>query len=92
MNGFLTLTKSNIQSAVIYGILTAAVTFVLNVGNAVIDHGSIYGIDWKTVLDQGAVAVIGVFVTLISLLKNLLTNAQGKFLGLWDVIPDKTEK
>jgi len=94
MNGFLTLDWSNVKSAVIYGILTSIVTFLIVIGSGILTHGSIYGINWTVLIDKGAIAVIGVLVTIVSLFKNLLTNNQGKFLGFLDVIPDKdpTEK
>ena len=90
MNGFLTLTWSNIKSALVYGVLTSIVTFVLVAGTLILSHGSIYGIDWATVIDKAAIAVIGILVSFVSLLKNLLTDSQGKFLSAFTVIPDKS--
>lgn len=91
MNGFFTLTWSNVKSAVIYGVLTAVVTFLLVVFTNIIEAGTIYGLDWAHIIDKGLVAVISVLVVGVSLLKNLLTNSQGKFLGILEVIPDKTK-
>lgn len=90
MNGFLTLTWSNLKSAFVYGVLTSTVTFVLVVGTLILSHGSIYGIDWANVIDKAAIAVIGILVAFVSVLKNLLTDSQGKFLGAFTVIPDKS--
>lgn len=82
MNGIGTLTWANIKSALIYGVLMAVVTFVLVVMNSVITHGSIYGLDWPNVIDQGVLAVLAVLAAGASLLKNLLTDNQGQFLGI----------
>ncbi len=86
-NGYLTLSWTNIKSALVYGVLSTLVTFLLVVGISILAHGSIYGLDWPNILDKGAMAVIGVLVSLVSLLKNLLTDDKGKFLGLVQVIP-----
>ncbi len=88
MNGIFTLTWENIKGAVIYGLLTALLTFVLVVGNSVITHGSIYGLDWSNIIDQGVLAVLGILVASVSIIKNLLTDDQGRFLGITKVIPD----
>lgn len=94
MNGFGTLTWSNVKSAIIYGLLTCLMTALYIVGSTILAHGSIYGVDWTDLLDKTAIAVIGVLVSITSILKNLLTNSKGEFLGLITVIPDKnpTEK
>lgn len=92
MNGYLTLTWSNIKSALVYGVLTSLTTFLLVVAQGVIDHGSIFGVNWLDLVDKAAIAVLGIFVAVVSILKNLLTNAQGKFLGMFTVIPDKTDE
>lgn len=89
MNGYLTLNWANIKSAFVYGVLTSLTTFSLVVAQGIIDHGSIFSVDWTGLVDKGAIAVLGIFVTVISIFKNLLTDAQGKFLGLFTVIPDK---
>lgn len=90
MNGLFTLSWSNVKSALVYGGLAVVVTFLMVVGQSILDAGSIYGLDWATIIDKGAIAVIGVFVSLLSILKNLLTTSNGKFLGLLEVIPDKS--
>lgn len=92
MNGFLTLTWANVKSAIIYGLLTSVVTFALVVGTSILAHGSFYGLEWSVILDKAAIAVVGVLVSLVSLLKNLLTDAQGRFLGIIEVIPDKSKE
>lgn len=90
MNGLFTLTWSNIKSAVVYGVLTALVTFIVVVGNSILTHGSIYGLDWPNIIDKGILAVLAILVASVSVLKNLLTDDQGKFLGVTKVIPDNT--
>lgn len=89
MNGLFTLTWSNIKSAVVYGVLTSVVTFLAVFIAGIVSHGSIYGVDWANLLDKSIIATLGVWVAMISILKNLLTTSQGKFLGFLDVIPDK---
>ncbi len=92
MNGFLTLNWENVKSAVVYGVLMVFVTFFLAAAGIVLEHGSIYGVDWANAFDRGVISALGVIVSLVSLLKNLLTNDQGKFLGVIEVVPDKTNK
>lgn len=79
----------NIKSAVIYGFVTMLVVFVLAIAEKILQAGSIFGIDWRGVIDVGAMTTLSVFVTSVSLVKNLLTSNAGKFLGAVTVIPDK---
>lgn len=88
MNGIFTLTWENIKGAVLYGVLTCLVTFLLVVGNSIVTHGSIYGLDWPNIIDQGILAVLGILVASVSIIKNLLTDNQGNFLGVVKVVPD----
>jgi hypothetical protein len=90
MNGYLTLTWSNVKSALIYGALVSLLTFAMAIGQDVLDAGSLFLVDWSESLDRGGVAVVGVLFSVVSIIKNLLTNAQGKFLGVVEVIPDKS--
>lgn len=90
-NGLFTLTKENVLSAITYGVLAILVTFAAVVGAAILQHGSIFGLDWKDIIDKGIIAVIGIAMIAISLLKNWLTNNEGKFLNLFKVIPDNTD-
>lgn len=90
MNGLFTLTKANVKSAVVYGLLTLGISFVLAFAQGVLQAGSIFGLDWKGIVDSSVIATIPVLITLVSLAKNLLTDNQGKFLGQTEVIPDKT--
>lgn len=89
MKGMFNLTWSNVKSALIYGVLSLVVMFLYTVGNSIIDAGTIFGLDWKAILDKGVVESLSVFVFGVSILKNLLTNNRGEFLGLTEVIPDK---
>lgn len=71
----LKLDWSNVKSALVYSVLAVALY--------IISKGSVFGLDWKIMVD---VAVLGL---LTSLTKNLLTTDNGKFLGVTTVIPDK---
>lgn len=88
-NGLFKLDWANIKSAIIYGLVAMAVVFVLSVAESIINAGSIFGVDWSNVVDQGAIKTLGVFVTLVSVVKNLLTTDKGNFLGAVEVIPEK---
>lgn len=90
MNGLFTLTKANVKSALVYGLLTLGISFALAFAQGVLQAGSIFGLDWKAIVDSSVIATIPVLITLISLAKNLLTDSQGKFLGATTVIPDKS--
>lgn len=90
MNGLFTLTWSNVKSAVTYGVLTLAVTFALSIAQSVLHAGSIFGLDWKQIVDSAVIGTIPALIVIISLAKNLLTNSKGNFLGAVEVIPDKT--
>lgn len=94
MNGLFTINAANVKSALVYGILTLLVSFALAFAQNVLQAGSIFGLDWKAIVDSSVIATIPVLITLVSLGKNFLTDAQGKFLGGAEVIPDKgkTEK
>lgn len=91
MNGLFTLSWSNVKSAVVYGLLTLLVSFALAFAQNVLDAGSIFGLDWKAIVDSAVIATIPTLIILISLGKNFLTDAQGKFLGKTEVIPDKSK-
>lgn len=89
MNGFFTLTWSNIKSAVIYGFLTLVATFLLSIVQNVLNTGSVFGLDWKQIVDSAVIATLPTIIIALSLAKNLLTNSKGEFLGVTEVIPDK---
>lgn len=89
MKGLFNLTWENIKSAVIYGLLTIFIVFVLSVIESILSAGTIFGIDWKSIIDKSVLASLGVLVMFVSMIKNMLTTSSGKFLGAVDVIPDK---
>jgi len=72
-NGLGKLSVENLQSAIVYGLLAVALF--------VISKGTVFGLDWKALVDVG---VLGV---LTSLVKNLLTTDKGNFVGAVKVIP-----
>lgn len=84
-----TLSWSNVKSAIVYGLLTLVAVFLFSVAQSVLDVGSIFGLDWKHIVDTAVIATIPSVVTVLSLLKNFLTTNKGKFLGVATVIPDK---
>lgn len=88
MNGFFTLTWANVKSAAVYGALVLAASFVLSIAQSVLDAKSIFGLDWKNIVDTAVIATIPVGIAGLSLLKNLLTDSSGHFLGFFKVIPD----
>ena len=71
---FLMLSKENLKSALVYAFLLGSLAMFIYVQ----DLGSIFLIDWKVLVNTGAMALIG---AIISLIKNLLTTNEGKFLG-----------
>lgn len=89
MKGYFKVNLANIKSAVVYGLLTVVVVSGGVTLESIASHGSIYGLDWADILDKSALATIGVVIGFISVLKNLLTNDKGEFLGVVEVIPDK---
>lgn len=80
-NGIFKLDWANIKSALVYGLLWALLAMAIDIEKA----GSIFNIDWKMIVDGGAIAFIA---AVVSLLKNLLTTNQGNFLGVVKVIPE----
>lgn len=88
MNGLFTLTWSNVKSALVYGALVLLASFGLAVAQDVLQAGSIFGLNWMHIVDSAVIATLPIGIAGLSLLKNLLTDAQGKFLGTTKVIPD----
>lgn len=85
----LKLNWTNIKSAVVYGLVSMAFAAVVTIAESIFSHGSIFGLDWHHLIDTGAMAALGVFVSVTSVIKNLLTDDKGRFLGAVTVIPDK---
>ncbi len=73
-NGLFKLTKENLYSAVVYGFVLAALI--------VISKGTVFGLDWKMLVDA--------FITgaLTSVVKNIFTTSKGNFGGVIPVIPE----
>ncbi len=83
-NGLFKLNIANLQSAIIYGLLTA----ILAMSLYVISVGDIFALDFKALANAGAFGLLNVIVSLV---KNLLTNDEGNFLGVVKVAPPTTE-
>lgn len=75
MSKFFTLNWLDIKNALVFGVLTALVVIVIEIINA----KTIFGLDWKTLANDGVIAFLGVFV---SLLKSLLTTKSGTIAGI----------
>lgn len=73
-NGIFKLSLTNIYSAIVYGVVAVLLVIV--------SKGTIFGLDWKVLVDVGVLGVIS------SLIKNLLTTDSGKFVNLVKVIPE----
>lgn len=78
-NGLFTLTWTNVRSALVYVVLTG----LLELGFYVKEVGGILNVDWRTATNMLSVALV---VGLISLVKNLLTTDDGRFLGVTKVV------
>lgn len=76
-----TLNKTNFKSAFIYVVLSAAV----QVTTYVVTLGDVYTVNTRALVNIG---VLSFLMGITSLLKNLLTTDEGKFLGLVKVIPE----
>lgn len=79
-NGIGALSKENIKSALVYGLLFG----IFAILDGIITTGSIFNIDWKLLVNSGIIAGLG---TTVSLIKNLLTTNKGNFVGTIKVIP-----
>lgn len=74
----------NIKSALVYGVLSG----LLAIASYAISIGDVFNLDLKVLINAG---VFGFLVVVVSLIKNFLTNADGKFLGVIKVIPPEAE-
>jgi len=72
-NGIFKLSWVNIQSAIIYGLI-AVILYIIS-------KGSIFGLEWKVLVDVGVLALLSSFV------KNIFTTEKGNFVGVVKVIP-----
>lgn len=89
MKGIFKLNAANIKSAIVYGLLTLGATFLLAALQSILKAGSIFGLDWKAIIDSSVIATIPILIAGVSIVKNLLTTEKGDFLGVAEVIPDK---
>lgn len=89
MKGIFTIEWVNVKSAIIYGLMTLMTVFVLSVLQNILDVGSIFGLNWKHIVDTATITTIPTLIMGISLFKNFLTNNKGEFLGVTEVVPDK---
>lgn len=74
-SNFLKITKEDVKGALISAGFMALIAVLIYIK----ELGSIWAIDWK---DLSNVAIMAGIVYLISVAKNFLTTADGKFLGL----------
>lgn len=74
------LSWTNIKSALIYGLLSGFLAIALYA----INIGDVFNLDWKALVNSG---VFGFLIVIVSLVKNFLTNTDGKFLGIVKVTP-----
>lgn len=75
-NGILKLDKENIKSALVYGLvfgLGAVLLYMLKVG-------TVFALNWHMMVDAFVFGIIG------SLVKNLFTTNDGKFLGMVNTV------
>lgn len=79
-NGIGLISWINVKSALVYGLLSA----LLAIGIYTMGVGDVFKIDWQVLLNAG---IYGFLTVIVSLLKNLLSDSSGKFLGLIQVIP-----
>lgn len=74
-SNFFKITKEDVKGALISACFMALIAILIYVK----EQGSIWALDWKELANVGIMAGI---VYLISVFKNFLTTADGKFLGL----------
>jgi glycyl-tRNA synthetase alpha subunit len=72
-NGIGKLSLENIYSALVYGVVAVALY--------IIAQGTVFGLDWRMLVDIGALGILSSFV------KNLMTTDKGNFVGVVKVIP-----
>ena len=75
MSKFLTVSWLDVKEAIAVGIIV----FIGVVIAEIVAAGSIFGLDWKTLLSDGIVAMLGFFGTFI---KSLLTTSKGTLAGV----------
>lgn len=71
---FFKVTWTEVKKALVLGVLMALLVVITEV----IAVGDIYGLDWKTLLNLGIIALLTSFA---SFLQDLLTTRSGRFVG-----------
>ena len=82
MQGIFKLDWANCKSALVYGILWGILVMAIYAYQV----GDLWKLDFHNLVNTGIFAFLG---TVVSLLKNLLTNNKGQFIGKFDVVSDK---
>lgn len=77
-----TINWINVKSGLVYGLLWGILAMFIEIQNV----GNIFALDWKSLANTGVIAFVAFVIVLF---KNMLTDSNGKFLGLTTVIPDK---
>lgn len=85
-NGIGKINWVNVKSGIVYAILLMLAMFLLSIVQSVIDHKSIFGIDWKLVIDHGALEALPTLLFVLVLFKNALTTNSGNFAGVVKVV------
>lgn len=80
-NGLFKLEMENIKSSLVYGLLWGLLAIVVYM----VQVGDVFALNWREVLNAGIFGFLGIAVSLI---KNLLTTAEGNFMGVTKVIPE----
>lgn len=88
MEGLFKLSWANVKSAIVYGLLTFLAAFILSIVQQVLDAGTFLGLNWVHIIDSSAVSTLPLMIVGLSIIKNLLTNSKGEFLGITNVIAD----
>jgi len=71
-NGLLQLSWINIKSAIVYGVIAVCLY--------IISKGTVFGLDWKILVDVGVMAILTSFT------KNFFTTNSGDFAGVIKVV------
>lgn len=73
-----TVNLTNVKGAIISALLMGVLALLTNI----IATGNIFATDWNVVINAG---ILAFFTGLVSLIKNLLTDSAGAFLGAVEV-------
>ena len=75
MSGFLKLNLKDLLNALMLGLLVAILSVLIYIKT----QGTIFGLDWKTILDIGIISLIA---SVADIVKSLLTTKSGNLVGL----------